>query len=68
MQYTYTISVFYLGGHEIAGALLNGDLVGERVRHPPSVPVQAALVVVVSVEEVHLAVGLLHGLVQEQHL
>uniref|UniRef100_A0A2S2N7F9 Uncharacterized protein n=1 Tax=Schizaphis graminum TaxID=13262 RepID=A0A2S2N7F9_SCHGA len=58
----------YLWCHEIAGTLFNGDLVGERVRHPPSVPIQATFVVVVPVEEMHLAVGLLHRLVQEQHL
>jgi len=59
---------FYLGRHEIAGTLLNGDLVGKRVRHAPPVPVQSPFVVVVPVEEVHLAVRLLHGLVQVQHL
>jgi len=65
--YSYCFS-FYLWCYKIAGALFNGDLIGERVRHPLPVPVQATFVVVVPVEEVHLAVCLLHRLVQEQHL
>lgn len=60
--------LFYLRGHEIAGALFNCDLVGKRIWHPSPVPIQPPFVVVVSVEEMHLAVRLLHRLVQEQHL
>lgn len=59
---------FYLRRHEIARALFNGDLVGKRIWHPSPVPVQPLFVVVVPVEEMHLAVCLLHRLVQEQHL
>lgn len=66
--FVYSFIFFYLGCHKIAGAFFNGDLVGERIRHPFPVPFQAPFVVVVPVEEVHLAVGLLHGFVQKQHL
>lgn len=65
---TIIITIFYLGGHEIAWALFNGDLIWEWIGHAPAVPVQTPVVVVVSVEKVHFAVCLLYGFVHEQHL
>lgn len=58
----------HLGRDKVARALLNGNLALERVGHLLSVPLEALLEVVVAVEEVHLAGGLLYLRVQEEHL
>jgi len=58
----------HLWRHKVAGTLLDGYLAPERVRHLLAVPLQTLQVVLVPVEEVHLAAGLLDPRMQVEHL
>ena len=58
----------HLWRDEIARTLLDGDLAPEGIRHLAPIPLEAFPVIVVPVEEVHLAGGLLDLRVKEQHL
>lgn len=49
----------HLWRHKVAGTLLDGYLATERMWHLLAVPLQTLQVVLVPVEEVHLAAGLL---------
>lgn len=61
-------SLGHLGCHEVARALLDGDLPLEGIGHLAAVPFKALPVIVVTVEEVDLASRLLYLRVQEEHL
>lgn len=58
----------HLGRHKVAGALLDGNLTAERVRHLFSVPFQPLEIVFVAVEEMNLASCLLNPWMKIQHL
>lgn len=58
----------HLRGHKVAGTLLDGDLAAEGVRHLLAVPLQALQIVLVAIEEVHLAACLLDPGMQVEHL
>lgn len=58
----------HLRGHKVTGTLLDGDLAAEGVRHLLAVPLQALQIVLVAIEEVHLAACLLDPGMQVEHL
>lgn len=58
----------HLRRDEVARGFFDGDLSAEGVGHLASVPVEALGVVVIAVEEVDLAGGLLDLRVEEEHL